>query len=117
YKAESSAHHEPQGGNFCRESAAGIPAPSTRQGSAMNRRLTRACAAVAAVLVLTGCTSEPLGASTGEVTAASDTVVFDRSPTRFGDGLVAVRYPGTQSAELTFVVTDGEQQWEARTNP
>lgn len=83
----------------------------------MNDRLTWACAAVAAVLVLTGCTSEPLGASAGEVTAASDTVAFDRTPTRFGDGLVAVRYPSAQSEELAFVVTDGEQQWEARTNP
>lgn len=83
----------------------------------MIRRLTWTCVAVAAVLVLTGCTSEPLGASAGKVSAASDTVVFDRSPTRFGDGLVAVRHPSAQSAELTFVVTDGEQQWEARTNP
>lgn len=83
----------------------------------MNRRLTWTCAAVAAALVLTGCTSEPLGASAGEVTAAVDTIAFDRSPTRFGDGLVAVRYPSAQSAELAFVVTDGEHQWEARTNP
>lgn len=85
--------------------------------ASMNHRLARACAVVAAVLALTGCTSEPLGASAGEVTDAGETVAFDRSPTRFGDGLVAVRYPSAQSAELTFVVTDGEQQWEARTNP
>lgn len=58
-----------------------------------------------------------MGAVAGTVTTATDTVTFDRSATTFGDGFVAVRYPGEESPDLTFVVTDGRTRWEVHTNP
>ena len=84
----------------------------------MRRPLTAVGLLCAAAIMIAGCTPEqPLGAVGSSVTAATGTVTFDRSPTPFGDGFVAVRYPGEDSPDLTFVVTDGRTRWDVRTNP
>lgn len=84
----------------------------------MRRSLAAGVLICAGAIVISGCAPEqPLGAVAGTVTTATDTVTFDRSLTTFGDGFVAVRYPGEESADLTFVVTDGRKQWEVHTNP
>lgn len=84
----------------------------------MRRSLATGILIFAAAIVISGCAPEqPLGAVAGTVTTATDTVTFDRSPTVFGDGFVAVRYPDEESADLIFVVTDGLTEWDVHTNP